>query len=335
MRALRKLLYPFSLIYGFVVYLRNSLYNIGVFKSTSYQIPLICIGNLSVGGTGKTPMTEFLISQLKNTFKVAVLSRGYKRKSKGFVLAKEDTKVEVIGDEPFQYHQKFKNIHVAVDADRRNGISELQKSIHPDLILLDDAFQHRKIKAGFNILLTTYDNLYVNDLMLPAGNLRDNKREAKRANIIVVTKCPQNISIEEKEIVIRKIKPKAYQKIFFTTIEYSQQLKSNDKEISLNELKDDPFILVTGIAKPELLVDYLNNKKLSFKHLDFPDHHNFTKNEVEKLKKHGKLVVTTEKDFMRLKNRVENLYYIEIKIKFLFQKENEFNGSIIKYLNEK
>lgn len=335
MRAFRKLLYPFSLIYGFVVYLRNSLYNIGVFKSTSYQIPLICVGNLSVGGTGKTPMTEFLISQLKNTFKVAVLSRGYKRKSKGFVLAKEDTKVEVIGDEPFQYHQKFKNIHVAVDADRRNGISELQKSIHPDLILLDDAFQHRKIKAGFNILLTTYDNLYVNDLMLPAGNLRDNKREAKRANIIVVTKCPQNISIEEKEIVIRKIKPKAYQKIFFTTIEYSQQLKSNDKEISLNELKDDPFILVTGIAKPELLVDYLNNKKLSFKHLDFPDHHNFTKNEVEKLKKHEKLVVTTEKDFMRLKNRVENLYYIEIKIKFLFQKENEFNGSIIKYLNEK
>ena len=331
MQALRKLLFPFSLIYSFVVYLRNLFYNKGIFKSTEYKLPLICVGNLSVGGTGKTPMTEFLIALLKNTYKVAVLSRGYKRKSEGFILSNKNTKVEDIGDEPFQYHAKFNNIHIAVDADRRNGISQLQELVNPDLILLDDAFQHRKVKAGFNILLTAYNDLYVNDFMLPAGNLRDNRREAKRADIIVVTKCPISISEDEKNALIKKLAPKAYQKVFFTTIKYNDLVKSIEAEININSLQSEKFTLVTGIANPKPLVDHLSNEGFSFEHLNFPDHHNFSDSEIKKLKKHP-LIVTTEKDYVRLKNKISNLYYIGIKIEFLFDEKNEFSDSIIKYI---
>ena len=331
MQALRKLLFPFSLIYSFVVYLRNLFYNKGIFKSTEYKLPLICVGNLSVGGTGKTPMTEFLIALLKNTYKVAVLSRGYKRKSEGFILSNKNTKVEDIGDEPFQYHAKFNNIHIAVDADRRNGISQLQELVNPDLILLDDAFQHRKVKAGFNILLTAYNDLYVNDFMLPAGNLRDNRREAKRADIIVVTKCPVSISKDEKNALIKKLTPKAYQKVFFTTIKYNDVVKSTEAEININSLQSEKFTLVTGIANPKPLVDHLSNEGFSFEHLNFPDHHNFSDSEIKKLKKHP-LIVTTEKDYVRLKNKISNLYYIGIKMEFLFNEKNEFSDSIIKYI---
>ena len=331
MQALRKLLFPFSLIYSFVVYLRNLFYNKGIFKSTEYKLPLICVGNLSVGGTGKTPMTEFLIALLKNTYKVAVLSRGYKRKSEGFILSNKNTKVEDIGDEPFQYHAKFNNIHIAVDADRRNGISQLQELVNPDLILLDDAFQHRKVKAGFNILLTAYNDLYVNDFMLPAGNLRDNRREAKRADIIVVTKCPVSISKDEKNALIKKLTPKAYQKVFFTTIKYNDLVKSIEAEININSLQSEKFTLVTGIANPKPLVDHLSNEGFNFEHLNFPDHHNFSDSEIKKLKKHP-LIVTTEKDYVRLKNKISNLYYIGIKIEFLFDEKNEFSDSIIKYI---
>lgn len=331
MQALRKLLFPFSLIYGFVVYLRNLFYDKGIFKSKNYEIPLICVGNLSVGGTGKTPMTEFLIVLLQDVYKVAVLSRGYKRKSKGFVLSNKNTKVEDIGDEPFQYHNKFDKINVGVDADRRNGISQVLKLVRPDIILLDDAFQHRKIKAGFNILLTTYNDLYTNDIMLPAGNLRDHRREAKRAEIIVVTKCPVTISTLEKNAVIKKIAPKIYQKVFFSTIKYSEILKSDKEEIHLKSLKNKNFTLVTGIAKPEPLVNYFTNNGFDFEHINFPDHHNFSDYEIKKLQKLP-LIITTEKDFVRFNNRVKNLYYIEIKMEFLFDDENEFTSSIKNYI---
>ena len=332
MQVLRKLLFPFSLIYGFVIYLRNFFYNVGILKSISYKVPLICIGNLSVGGTGKTPMTEFLISLLKDSYKVAVLSRGYKRKSKGFVLANNTTSVEEIGDEPFQYHQKFDNIHIAVDADRRNGIDRLQEIVNPDVILLDDAFQHRKVKAGLNILLTVYNDLYVNDLILPAGNLRDSKREAKRADIIVVTKCPQHISVVEKEIVIKKIQPKSNQKVFFTAINYDDKLQSINKNMSIEHLKDKKFMLVTGIAKPKPLVNYLKEKGFDFDHLNFPDHHNFNDTEIEAIRKSSNLIITTEKDFVRLNNKVDNLFYIKIKPSFLFDGINEFSACITNFL---
>jgi tetraacyldisaccharide 4'-kinase len=189
------LLFPFSILYGWITSIRNFLFDKGIFKSYSFDIPIIAVGNLSVGGTGKTPQIEYLIRLLSPNYKIAILSRGYKRKSKGFVLADPTSNAEILGDEPFQIYQKFPNTIVAVDADRKNGIENLLVlNEKPDVILLDDAFQHRKVKAGFYILLTGYDDLFYSDFILPAGNLRESRSGAKRANVIIITKCPKDIS---------------------------------------------------------------------------------------------------------------------------------------------
>ncbi|NOY46666.1 MAG: tetraacyldisaccharide 4'-kinase, partial [Chlorobi bacterium] len=199
MNLIRKILFPIVPIYQSVTWLRNWCFDKHIFKSKVYNFPIICVGNLSVGGTGKTPMIEYLLRLLKENYNVATLSRGYKRNTKGFQIANENSSALTIGDEPYQFHQKFTDIVVSVDSDRQNGIAELQKMEQsPDIILLDDAFQHRKVKAGFNILLTTYDNLYINDFSLPTGNLREPKSGAKRADVIVVTKCPNTISNDDK-----------------------------------------------------------------------------------------------------------------------------------------
>ena len=224
MKLLRKILILIVPVYYIVTWLRNYFYDIGIHESISYEFPVICVGNLSVGGTGKTPMIENLIRILQSNNKVAILSRGYKRKSKGFHLATKTTNVEDIGDEPFQFFSKFENIFVAVDSNRQNGIAELQRQINPDIILLDDAFQHRKVKAGFNILLTTYNNPYFNDLVLPTGNLREPKGGAIRANIIMVTKCPNDLSDNEKSKYIKRIHPEKHQHVFFSSIAYSDCL---------------------------------------------------------------------------------------------------------------
>lgn len=315
MQLLRKLLFPISLIYALVVSVRNLFYDIGLFKSTSYETPIICVGNLSVGGTGKTPMVEFLIRRLQKENKLAVLSRGYKRKTSSFIIANTNTEVEDIGDEPFQIFNKFQNVSVAVDADRRNGIARLDKTVNPDIIILDDAFQHRRVKPSHNILLTAYDNLYVNDWYLPTGDLRDSKYASRRADLIVITKCTASISKKEKNTLRSQINPRAHQKVLFSYLEYDSKLYSGKDEIYLESLKDRKVTLVTGIANPQPLYQYVVTKGLRVEHLSFADHHFFTENEL-KLLRTKSIIITTEKDYMRLAGKIENLYYLPIKHAF-------------------
>jgi tetraacyldisaccharide 4'-kinase len=295
-------------------WLRNKLYDWGLKKSMSYDLPVICVGNLSVGGTGKTPMIEYLVNVLKDDFKVATLSRGYKRKTDGFQLANENVTAEIIGDEPFQFYSKFKNeVVVAVDADRQNGIEQLKKE-NPEVILLDDAFQHRKVKAGFNVLLTTFSSPYFKDIVLPTGNLREPKWGAKRADVIVVTKCPMDLSESDKKDITKRINPGAFQHVFFSSIVYSDSISSAENNIPLKNLKS--FTLVTGIANAQPLIDFLKAKNLDFEHLNFKDHHDFTANDIVSLEK-KKMIVTTEKDFMRLKqykSLKDKLFYLPIAV---------------------
>ena len=322
MKLLRIISFPFIPIYYLVTWLRNKCYDIGVFKSKSYDLPVICVGNLSVGGTGKTPMVEYLIKLLKNDSKLATLSRGYKRKTKGFVLADEKATDETIGDEPMQFHNKFDDITVAVDADRQNGISYLIQS-GVNTIILDDAFQHRRVRAGLNILLTTYSNPYFNDFVLPSGNLREPKSGAKRADIIVITKCPETLDDSEKERIIQKIKPANHQDVFFSTIGYGV--------IPLEVKKKNAFTLVTGIANPIPLVEYLKNQNLNFDHLQFKDHHVFTDSEIENLR-NKKLILTTEKDYMRLKGRLDSNRLFFLPIEIMIDKIDKFNKIVNEFV---
>lgn len=325
MKILRYILFPVVPIYYLVTWLRNKLYDLEIKKSKSYNSPVICVGNLSVGGTGKTPMIEYLIRLLKDEYQVATLSRGYKRNSKGFQLGNKDATAESLGDEPFQFYNKFGNdIKVAVDKNRQHGINSLSNLDNPPkVILLDDAFQHRKVKAGFNILLTTYSHPYYDDSVLPTGNLREPRNGVKRANVIVVTKCPKGLTESEKEAIIKRINPNKNQSIFFSYIEYSNTLVSVNEKIEIKDLSN--FTLVTGIANSKPLVDYLKGENLRFQHLNFKDHHEFSQKEIEVFKT-KELILTTEKDFMRLKNYVtlkHKLFYIPINV--VINKEAKFN----------
>lgn len=317
-KILRYLLFPIVPIYYLVTWLRNKRYDFGIKKSTSYDFPVICVGNLSVGGTGKTPMIEYLIRLLKTDYRIATLSRGYKRQTKGFVVADTNATANTIGDEPFQFYQKFDDVIVSVDADRVHGISELMALQNPpEMILLDDAYQHRKVKAGFYILLTSYDDIYTDDILLPTGNLREPRQGAKRADIIVVTKCPENLSESDKEKIRRKINPLQHQEVFFASISYSEYISNSEHRMDLKILNNKPFTLVTGIANPKTLVSYLKSLNLEFEHLNFKDHHDFSEMEIDRLKQKS-LIVTTEKDMMRLQpyfNKEEAIYYLPIEIK--------------------
>jgi len=330
-KLLRKILSPFVPLYYVVVFLRNKLYDWSFFKSKSYEFPLICVGNISVGGTGKTPMVEYLVSILNKNHQLAILSRGYGRVSKGFVIAGLQTTSKAIGDEPFQIFNKFKDVIVAVDSDRQNGL-ELLKQHHPstDVILLDDAFQHRKVLAGFNILLTAYDHLYCDDYVLPTGNLREPKSGAKRAQLIVVTKCPENLSELDKTAITKRLNPASNQAVFFSSIQYSDTLISSDSSRALADLKGTYFTLVTGIANPTPLVKYLKNLGLDFEHLNYKDHHEFSISELEFI--HSKpLVVTTEKDFSRLNPKAHNgLFYLPIQL--TIDKAEEFERLVVSYV---
>lgn len=330
MKLLRKILFPIVPFYYGVTWLRNILYDSGIKASKTYDLPIICVGNLSVGGTGKTPMIEYLIGLLKEEYKLATLSRGYKRKTEGFQLANEMSTADSIGDEPFQFYSKFKNsIQVAVDSNRQNGIQNLQK-LNPDVILLDDAFQHRKVKARFNILLTTYANPYYTDMVLPTGDLREPRSGAVRAQIIVVTKCPNGLGELEKSEIVNRIKPKAYQSVFFSTITYSGVLISEGESKTLDKLRD--FTLVTGIANASPLVQFLKDKHLNFEHLNYKDHHDFSLQDIDTLK-NKTLIITTEKDFMRLKQYdvlKDKLFYLPITIKI--DKAAVFNQKIRSFI---
>ena len=332
---LRILLFPFSVLYGIIVSIRNLFFDWGVLKSTTFNLPIITVGNLSVGGTGKTPQIEYLIRLLQNKHQIAVLSRGYKRKSEGFVLANDSTTVEELGDEPFQFYKKFSKVEVAVNGNRVEGVEQILKfKPKTDLILLDDAYQHRKIKAGYQILLTAYSDLFYNDFMMPTGNLRELWWGKNRADVIVVTKCPVDLSIEEQHKITQKIKPLKHQQVFFTSIGYSSVLKGSE-EIALEELKNYEVVLITGIAKPSPLVNYLESKGIEFEHLKFPDHHHFTINEIKMIQVKSKKskIVTTEKDYVRLEKEIQELYYLPIETVFL-NKQEIFDEEILNFVKQ-
>lgn len=318
MNVLRKILFPIAILYWLVTFIRNFFYDINFFKSYSFDIPIIAVGNLSVGGTGKTPQIEYLIRLLSINYKVAVLSRGYKRSTKGFILAAENATATSIGDEPFQFYSKFPNIQVAVDANRKNGIEMLlQLQNKPDIILLDDAFQHRKVKAGFYILLTAYDDLFCDDYILPFGNLREPSFGKKRADMIIITKCPTDLSELAQQKIIDKLKVNTA--VYFTTIEYDAYVFGNNTQLLVSEIQAESKLLVAGIAKPKLFFDFLINE--TDETMVFSDHHNFSKEDCEQIlaKANGRKIFTTEKDFVRLNGLLpkEQLFYLPIKATFL------------------
>lgn len=334
MNLLRKLLFPFAILYGFITSIRNFLFDKGVLKSTSFDIPVIAVGNLSVGGTGKTPQIEYLIRLLSDKYKIATLSRGYKRKSEGFVLADENVNAEILGDEPFQFYQKFPSIKVAVDANRTNGIEQLlSQKEKPEVILLDDAYQHRKVKAGFYVLLTSFDDLYADDFMLPTGNLRESRSGANRASIIVVTKCPKNLSEKKQAEIKSKLKLNNSQQLFFTFIDYDDVIYGKDENCTVSEVKSESKLLLAGIAKPKPFFDYLKNENDEC--LTFPDHHHFSDADLESIQQtaKGRKIITTEKDYVRLKDSklISQLYYLPIKSTFI-ENSKSFDEAILKYV---
>jgi tetraacyldisaccharide 4'-kinase len=330
----RKILFPFAVLYGWITQLRNFLYDIGVFKSYAFDVPVIAVGNLSVGGTGKTPQIEYLIRLLSEKYRVATLSRGYKRQSKGFILANDTSTASQLGDEPFQFYKKFQNTLVAVDADRKSGIEQLLSlPDKPEVILLDDAFQHRKVKAGFYILLTSYDDLFCDDFILPMGNLRESRSGVKRADIIIVTKCPNDLS----EIEQNKIKKKVGldSPIFFSSIAYDDSVYSSDNSFKVSEIKTQTKLLLAGIAKPKSFFAYLQNENDIV--MKFSDHHHFSEDDILNIKKQAKnnLIITTEKDFVRLNDSIskEQLFYLPIKTSFIFG-GNDFDKTILNYVGK-
>ena len=318
LKLLRYILFPFSLIYAVAVYVRNFLFDIGIFRSQTFSTPTITIGNLSVGGTGKTPMTAYIIELLGSEYKIAVLSRGYKRKSKGFFLADDNSKVSDLGDEPFQIANKYPNIVVAVDTNRRNGIHQLEKRVAPELILLDDAYQHRWVKPSASLLLTSYDKLYSTDWYLPTGNLRDSKNQSKRADLIVVTKCPELPSSAKRTKILSKLRPMINQKVVFGTLKYEDHFIGINSKLGYDDLRRKKIALVTGIANPKPLVKFLKGKGVNFEYLKFSDHHNFTNNEINSFRAYD-VVLTTEKDFVRFENRLNNAYFLGVKHSFSVQ----------------
>jgi len=346
LKSFRILLLPFAIVYWLIISLRNFLYNKNILKSSSFGLPVICIGNLSIGGTGKSPMVEFLVGCLKDRFKMATLSRGYKRKTRGYALANETATALDIGDEPMLFHLKFPDVPVAVGEERLVAIPQLLHD-KPDTeaIILDDAFQHRAINAGMNILLTDYNNLFTRDFYLPTGDLRDVKSSYKRADIIVVTKCRIDLSAEEAEKIRKEIRPLPHQQVFFSAIQYGQPYHiTRFSPFDLN-LKTE-VLLVTGIANPLPLKKLLEEKSHAYYMMAFSDHYIFRiddlkdiKRRFEKIDAPNKIILTTEKDAIRLmKFRAEleelPIYVIAIRHHFLFDSEEKFVATVVRFIEE-
>jgi tetraacyldisaccharide 4'-kinase len=336
MNLLRKILFPFAVLYGFITSMRNFLFDAGILKSYSFDLPVIAVGNLSVGGTGKTPQIEYLIRLLSDKYKVATLSRGYKRHSEGFVLADSNSDALQLGDEPFQFYQKFATIQVAVDANRKNGIEQLLSlSNPPEIILLDDAFQHRKVKAGFYIMLTSYGDLYCDDFMLPTGNLRETRNGVQRADIVIVTKCPSDLSSDSQNTIKKQLNLSPNQSLFFIFIAYDDVVYSENQTLKVEEIKNLDKVLLAGIAKPESFFAHL--KQGNDECLTYPDHHHFSESELQEIKKksNNKIIITTEKDYVRLKGSIlsDQLYYLPIKSSFLSEGDN-FDTTILNYVGQ-
>ena len=341
-------LLPLSWLYGFIVSLRNELFNLGILKERTFKIPIISVGNITVGGSGKTPHVEYLIRLLHNDVKVGVLSRGYKRKSHGYILANDSSTMRDLGDEPFQMKQKFSNIYVAVDKNRCNGIEHLtqdQKSSDVDVILLDDAFQHRYVKPGLNILLVDYHRLIIYDRLMPAGRLREHLSGKQRADIVIITKCPKDLKPMEFRILTKAMDLFPYQKLFFSTIDYDVPYALfSDATTSLSKQN---ILLLTGIASPEQMENDMKNKCRSVTSLAFDDHHLFTLKDAERIDDafaalpSPKIILTTEKDSTRLYHLEglstearDALFVLPIKIKFLLNQGEYFNNKIINYVRK-
>lgn len=346
-RILRFLLLPLAWIYGSLAALRRCMYRRGWLSSFKASIPTICIGNLRVGGTGKTPHTEYLAQLLAQTYQVAILSRGYRRRTHGFVLAQQDATAATIGDEPLQYFRKFPSVTVAVDEKRAEGIQKLQQQCpNLEVVLLDDAYQHLQVKAACNILVTPFNDLYVNDFPLPAGNLREFRSAARFADIIVVSKTPADCDEKQRDAVQNALSLKAHQQLFFTAYEYQplQLVTSLAEQVQLT--LNDTVLVLTGIAQPEPLYQELESCGLSVVPIRFPDHHAFSVADMAHIvelyqQNHACAVVTTEKDYMRLKSsELQNVlsllpvFVAPISVKLLFNQENQFNKTILSYVTK-
>lgn len=352
---IKKWLLPLSWLYGFVVFIRNKLFDCGVFKQKSYDIPVICVGNITVGGTGKTPHTEYLIELLQSEYRVAVLSRGYKRKSKGFVLAGKDSTVDQIGDEPYQIKEKYPEVIIAVDSERKRGIETLlalPDNEKPDVILLDDAFQHRYVKPSFSILLTDYNRLMTKDKLLPAGRLREPIHYAEKANIVIVTKCPDGITPLELRLLAKEIQVYPYQDLFYTFFRYGSLTPvfvEKGEELSLKKLQNKDVLIVAGIANPR---PFFRKVKRYAKHaetMQYADHYQFTLKDISDIKSRlsvmgdkEKVIVVTEKDAARfrsmdgLDDEIKSaLYYLPIRVSFVNEEDKKlFNNKIVDHVRE-
>ncbi len=336
MKLARPYLIFLNPLYWLATFLRNAFFDVGLIRSTYFEEPVIAIGNLSTGGTGKTPHTEYMVRFLKDKYGIAVLSRGYRRKSTGYKVAGRIPLATLVGDEPAQIKRKFPDITVAVDANRVHGIKQLLKEVNkPEVIVLDDAFQHRKLQAGMYVLLTDYSHRYTQDMLLPAGNLRETRGGADRANIIIVSKCPSDLDEVEMKKIKAELKPRSHQEVFFTTIQYG-------KIIGRLPNWQTRFVLVTGIAKAAQMVEYLNSKGAQFQHLNYADHHHFSDAEIADIIEKAELnntkhILTTEKDFQRLPIEVFekngfHVSYLPIEVKFISH-EAAFQRTVTEYIS--
>lgn len=348
------LLYPISLIYGLVVSTRNFFYDTNIIKSKSYYFPVISIGNLTVGGTGKTPHVEYIAGLLKNDFNIAILSRGYKRKTRGFRIANSDDDASVIGDEPMQMKERFPGITVAVDEKRSRGIEILCKEDELNAIVMDDAFQHRRVKAGLNILLSDYHRPFTKDHYLPYGRLRESPHEHRRAHIIIITKCPAEMKPIEKRIMEKELKIYPFQYLYFTRFEYGDLVpvfeNTGLKKIPLNQFdsRDKSILGVSGIAHNRGFARKLKSLSKQVKLLRYADHHYYSEKNMkriadafEKQKGDEKYIITTRKDAVKIKmlknvpdSLKNHLFYLPVDVKFIGskQQEDEFKYHIIRYV---
>lgn len=346
LRSFRVLLFPFAFLYGTAVKVRNYLYDNEIIQSIEFNFPVICVGNISVGGTGKSPMVEYLLRLLVHRYKTATLSRGYKRKTRGYVLADDKTSALDIGDEPMQFHIKFPEVTVAVGEERAIAIPQLLfDRPETDVIILDDALQHRTVKAGLNILLTDYNNLFTRDMFLPTGDLRDSKSSYKRADIIIVTKCGDNFGSAEKEKITSEIQPLARQHLFFTGIRYGAPYHIISRAIKRMS-KETEVLLACGIANPGPLKQYIQEESATYDAIYYRDHYIFTIDDLkeirqrfEKIKAADKMILVTEKDAVRLVKFAAGLkdmpvYVQPIETYFLFNESQRFNYLIEKFIQD-
>ena len=347
-------LLPISWLYGFVIYIRNKFFKWGIYKIREYDIPIICVGNISVGGTGKTPHTEYLIRLLKDRYKVAVLSRGYKRKTNGFILSSPESTSKEIGDEPYQIKQKFPEVMVAVDRDRCHGVETLLGlDTPPDVIILDDGFQHRYVRPSYAIILSDFNRPVYEDKLLPAGRLREPAHYLRFASDIIVTKCPLDLQPIDFRIISHDIDPYPFQGLFYTAFSYKKLIpvfnETNNETMDLQILREKSILLVTGIASPKPLIEKLSEYSKDVHTMEYGDHYSFSRKDIrniasrlKKIKSEDKIIVVTEKDAGRLKllkNIDEDIkfyfYYIPIEVSFLEPKhQEEFNKRIIDHVEE-